>query len=304
MRLLSAVLFAAALNAGEPNHIVRVVSVTQADLTRGPKLFEETMARLESAASFRPDIAVLPELAIEGPNPDTKRLAAWAKRNSSYLIYGITTQREGKSYNSAVLLDRKGNAVGHYDKMHPTENELKAGTMPGEADQPVFETDFGIIGIQICFDVNWWNSWSRLKQKGAKIVFFPSAYPAARQIAALALANQFFVVTSAQSRSSNIYGIVGDTIATTGRYQPYAAAALPIGRRLFEVDFNHPKARAIMQKYGPKVEVVWHHDDDWFTLASLAPDLTVDELIAEYGLTPLDEYRVRAKKAVDQARQR
>ena len=59
-----------------------------------------------------------------------------------------------------------------------------------------------------------------------------------------------------------------------------------------------------MQKYGPKVEVVWHHDDDWFTLASLAPDLTVDELIAEYGLTPLDEYRVRAKKAVDQARQR
>jgi hypothetical protein len=39
-------------------------------------------------------------------------------------------------------------------------------------------------------------------------------------------------------------------------------------------------------------------------LASLAPDLTVDELIAEYGLTPLDEYRVRATKAVDQARQR
>jgi predicted amidohydrolase len=299
MRLLPAVLLAAALNAAGP--VVRVVSITQADLARGPKLFDETMARLESAASFRPDIAVLPELAIDGP---TEPLAAWAKRNSSYLIYGITTQREGKSYNSAILLDRKGNAVGRYDKMHPTENELKAGTMPGEPDQPVFETDFGIIGIQICFDVNWWNNWSRLKQRGAKIVFFPSAYPAARQIAALALANQFFVVTSAQSRSSNIYGIVGDTIATTGRYQPYAAAALPISRRLFEVDFNHQEARAIMQKYGPKVEVIWHHDDDWFTLASLSPDLTTEQLIAEYGLTPLDEYRVRATKAIDQARQR
>ena len=58
----------------------------------------------------------------------------------------------------------------------------------------------------------------------------------------------------------------------SGRFQPYAAAAIPIGKTLFEIDFHTTKAHEIQKKYGPKVEVVWHHEDDWFTLASLDPD--------------------------------
>ena len=50
------------------------------------------------------------------------------------------------------------------------------------------------------------------------------------------------------------------------------------------------------------MEVVWFHEDDWFTLASVDPQLTVEDLIAEYGLTPLDDYRKRASQAVDSAR--
>ncbi|MCC7233777.1 MAG: carbon-nitrogen hydrolase family protein [Bryobacterales bacterium] len=292
--------------AEDRNRVVRVVSVSQADLNRSaPDFLEETMERLERASSFRPDIAALPELAINGApetvlEPAIARLSEWAKRNSSYVVFGARTRVDGRLFNSAILLDRSGAVAGKYNKIHPTENELKSGIHPGQNDPPVFETDFGIVGIQICFDVNWWDSWRRLKQKGAKIVFFPSAYPAARQIAAIALENQFFVVASAQSGGSRIYDIVGDTMAASGRFQPYAAAVLPVGKRLFEIDFNNAKARAILNKYGPKVEVTWHHDDDWFTLASLTPELTVDGLIAEFGLTPLDEYRMRAAKAIDE----
>jgi hypothetical protein len=49
--------------------------------------------------------------------------------------------------------------------------------------------------------------------------------------------------------------------------------------------------------------VVWLHDDDWFSLASLDPDLTVEDLMAEYGLTPLSDYRVRATAAIEKARE-
>jgi len=91
-------------------------------------------------------------------------------------------------------------------------------------------------------------------------------------------------------------------LASTGNYQQWVGAALPIGKRLFEIDFHTKKAHEIQQKYGPKVEVVWFHDDDWFTLASLDPDLTVEDIISEFGLTPLDDYRVRATKAIDKAR--
>ena len=43
------------------------------------------------------------------------------------------------------------------------------------------------------------------------------------------------------------------------------------------------------------------HDDDWLTLASLAPDLAVEDIMREFGLTPLG-YHVRATKATDDAR--
>lgn len=290
------------------NRIVRVVTVTQAELQReSSDLLEETMERLNQAASFQPDIACLPELFSNRPpepvpGPVTERLSAWAREHFCYVVFGLKTKTAGRVYNSAVLIDRQGNAHGEYSKIHPTEGELTEGTTPGHADPPLFETDFGIIGVQICFDINWWDTWKRLKQQGAKIVFFPSAYPAARQLSALALMNQYYVVSSAMRGSSKIYDISGEVLTASGNYQQWAGAALPIGKRLFEIDFHTKKAREIQQKYGPKVEVVWFHDDDWFTLASLDPDLTVEDIISEFGLTPLDDYRVRATKAIDKAR--
>ena len=79
-------------------------------------------------------------------------------------------------------------------------------------------------------------------------------------------------------------------------------AALPLGKRLFEVDRNAAKAAEIERKYGPRVQVTWYHDSDWFTLASLDPHLTVEDLIAEYGLTPLREYLTESTKLIDRAR--
>jgi beta-ureidopropionase len=290
------------------NPMVRVVTLSQDLLDKSaPGLLEATMQRLDEAASFQPDIACLPELFTRGlpesvPGPVTRRLALWARAHSSYVIFGLKTRAGERVYNSAILLDRQGQVIGQYNKMHPTEGELKEGTHPGDTDPPVFQTDFGPIGIQICFDVNWWDSWKRLKQKGARIVFFPAAYPAALQLSALALMNQSYVVSSANSRSSRIYDITGEVLASSGVYQHWAAAAIPIGKRLFEIDYHAAKARALQRKYGSRIALAWYHEDDWFTLASLDPNLTVEDLMAEFGLTPLDAYRIRAGKAVDAAR--
>ncbi len=297
-----------AADLGRRNRIVRVVTVSQALLRESDDLLEETMARLNQAAVFKPDIACLPELFSRRPpepvpGPVTEKLAAWALGHSSYVVFGLKTRVGGRVYNSALLIDRKGQIVGQYNKIHPTEEELKEGTTPGDdVEPPVFETDFGTIGIQICFDINWRDTWKRLKQKGAKIVFFPSAYPAAQQLPALALLNQYYVVASAMNGSSKIYDITGELLASSGKYQQWAGAELPVGKRLFEIDYNTEKAREIQQKYGSKVEVVWFHDSDWLTLASLDPDLTVEDLISAYGLTPLDEYIARATKAINKAR--
>ncbi|MFN7995654.1 MAG: carbon-nitrogen hydrolase family protein [Bryobacteraceae bacterium] len=291
------------------NPIVRVVTISADGLTAGSEggLFDGAMERLNHAGSFEPDVACLPELFARSaaepvPGPSTRRLGDWARKHSSYVIAGLKTLSGGRTFNSAVLIDRKGKVAGQFDKIHPTEQELEQGISPGATEPRVFDTDFGKIGIQICFDVNWWENWRRLKEKGAQIVFFPAAYPAAQQLSAIALENEFFIVSSTGRSASRIYDITGSVLSTSGNYQHWAGAILPLGRRLYEVDFHVQKLRLIEQKYGTKVEVRWYHDDDWFTLASLDPDLTVTDIEKEFGLTPLRDYRVRAGRAADTAR--
>ena len=295
-----------------PNKIVRVVTISEAMLRPSDDLLDQAMARLVQAAEFRPDIVCLPELftalSVDGPaepipGSTSDRLARWAAEHSSYVVFGMKRKSEGRIYNSAILIDRKGRIAGIYDKIHPTELELKAGTAPGKvSDPPVFKTDFGTLGILICFDVDWWNSWERLKEKGAQIVFWPSAFPATRQLTALALKNQYYIVSSTERGTSAIYDITGSILASSGEYQQWAGAVLPIGKRLFEIDFNLEAIRKAQEKYGSRIQVVWFHDDDWFTLASLDPHLTVDALITEFGLIPQDRYHLRSSTFIDKAR--
>jgi predicted amidohydrolase len=296
-------------NKSRLNPLVRVVTVSQdgLDAKAGKARLEATITRLNRAAAFRPDIVCLPETLTRGkaedvPGPTTKRISRWAQEHSCYVICPIQIFSDGRKFNSAVLIDRSGNVVGRYDKIRPTETELEISTSPGKIEPPVFQTDFGKIGIQICFDVNWHSQWKQLKQKGAEIIFFPSAYPAARQLRTLAWLNQCFIVSSTQTRPSSIYDITGEIIETTGRYRHWAGAVLPLGKRLLEIDFHISKMRKIKQKYGPKVSIEWYHDDDLVTLASLDPQLTVEQLIDEFELTPHQAYIRRAQKAQDKHR--
>lgn len=116
------------------------------------------------------------------------------------------------------------------------------------------------------------------------------------------MTNQFYVVSAVEGGAAHIFDITGEPLATTGKYQDWAGAALPLGKRLFEVDYNAPKVQEIQQKYGSRVEVTWYHDSNWVTVASLDPNLSTEYLIKEYGLTPLDDYLARSAKEQNQAR--
>jgi predicted amidohydrolase len=293
------------------NALVRVVTVSQEGLQdeKPESRLAAALTRLDRAASFHPNIACLPESFTRGepetvPGPTTERMAKWAADHDCYLICPMLISDGDRTYNSAVLIDRQGRIAGQYNKIRPTENELRKGICPGASDPPVFETDFGRIGIQICFDVNWHQQWQTLEDKGAEIVFFASAYPAARQVRTLAWLHQYYVVSATLSRTSSILDVTGETLASTGKYQQWAGAVLPLGKTIFEIDFHISKIRKIQQKYGPRVEVAWYHDDDLLTLASLDPELTVEDLIQEYELTPHRDYILRAQEQQDELRQK
>ncbi len=296
----------------KPSHsdiVVRIVTISEEGLQFGTNdLLEPTLNRLNQAAAYHPDIACLPEIFSNRapetvPGPVTERLSEWAREHSSYVIFGIKVKEHDRLYNSAILLDRKGTIAGRYNEIHPTDQYLKEGVTPGQdAVPPVFQTDFGTIGIQICQDINWTEEWHRLKQEGAQIVFWPSGFPATIQLSALASMNHYYVVCSPKRGSAGVYDITGEALAASGNYQHWAEAAIPMGKRIFEVVYATPKIREIQQKYGPRVEVKWYHDSDWVTLRSLDPNVSTDDLIKLYGMTTLDDEIAKSTRLINQAR--
>jgi hypothetical protein len=85
------------------------------------------------------------------PGPTTERLAALARRKHAYVAAGLYERDGAVVYNTAVLMDREGNLIGRYRKVHLPQNEMEEMT-PGN-EYPVFRTDFGTVGMMICYDV-------------------------------------------------------------------------------------------------------------------------------------------------------
>jgi len=78
---------------------------------------------------------------------------------------------QGDCYNAALLFNRKGEIIGRYYKTHLQSQDLKYS--PGK-DLPVFETDFGKVGIVICADRRWPEAVRALRVKGAELILNPS----------------------------------------------------------------------------------------------------------------------------------
>ncbi len=107
------------------------------------------------------------------PGLVTTILAAAAKRNNIWVVAGLTELDGDVVYNTAVLLNRKGQLAGKYRKVHLPREEWRKGITPGHS-YPVFETDFGTIAIQICYDWFFPEAGEIFALKGAEIIFAPT----------------------------------------------------------------------------------------------------------------------------------
>ena len=174
------------------------------------------------------DLATLPETTVtahDGPasaraislqGPVLETFGALARKHKTYLVVPLHLSEESSSgpvySNSAVLFDRQGAVAGVYRKVHPVANlgrdDLENGITPG-SEFPVFECDFGKIGIQICWDQVFDDGWQALADKGAEIVVLPTASPATARPAALAARHRYFIVSSCWRDNSTVYEPTG-----------------------------------------------------------------------------------------------
>jgi predicted amidohydrolase len=182
---------------------------------------------LDEIAKDKPDIVCLgEEILLEGssrpylgaaepiPGPSTARLGESARRHGMYIVAGLTERDGHAAYNTCVLIDRRGNVAGKYRKVYLPREEIEGGLTPGDSC-PVFDTDFGRIGMMVCWDAEYVEPARALAAQGAEIILVPAAGGYLTLLKARALENHLFVVSSGFDVESAIIDPTGGVLFST-----------------------------------------------------------------------------------------
>ena len=186
-------------------------------------------AYLEKIKDENPDFVILPEMfccpyqtenfpiyAEKEGGPVWQQLSGYAKQYGIYLIGGSMPEKdaEGNVYNTSYIFDREGKQIGKHRKVHLFDIDVKGGQTFKESDtltagdsDTVFDTEFGKIGVMLCFDIRFPELSRMMVNDGAKVIFVPAAFnmttgPAHWELSfrTRALDNQIYMVGCAPAR--------------------------------------------------------------------------------------------------------
>ena len=266
----------------------------------------QMLRRMEEVVPFEPDIVCLPEVFpfvnLSGGRPPlaesseepighfSRPFAEFAARHKCHVVCPIYTVEKGRYYNAAVFIDRAGEYVGQYHKMHPTTGEIEKGIMPGDPKPPVFKTDIGILGAQICFDIEWDDGWRRLREAGAELVFWPSAFAGGAMVNTKAWEHKYCVVSSTRKGTTKICDIDGQAVAGTGQYANWVCAPVNLEKAFLHSWPFCERFREIEAKYGRKVRIRTFHEEEWTIIESLDAEVRVTEILKEFELQTHEEH--------------
>lgn len=186
-------------------------------------------ALIDEAGRQEADIVCLPEGAtivgtkndyIAGseavPGPTTDYLGQVARRNNLYIVAGLLEREGDVVYNTAVIIDRQGKLAGKYRKTSLPREEIDGGVTPGDSF-PVFDTDFGRIGVMICWDVTFPEPARALASQGAEVILLPIWGGDVTLTKARAIENQVYVVTSTYDMVSAVFDLEGNIVKQATR---------------------------------------------------------------------------------------
>jgi|DewCreStandDraft_5_1066085.scaffolds.fasta_scaffold01784_19 beta-ureidopropionase len=237
------------------------------------------------------------------PGPTFDALAAQARRHGVWIVAGFCVRTEaGLVENSAVVLDRAGRLAGRYAKVHPTIEEcVQRGITPG-TEATVLATDFGRLGLAICYDIGWPEHWAALRARGAELVVWPSAYDGGFPLQVYAWTNQYYVVSAVRTAHARVIDLTGQVLATTSRWHRLTACTIDLEKEVFHIDGQVEALWRLQRELGSRVTVQAFSEENIFTLESNDPAWPLARLKAHYGLENFHDYHRRAAAVQEAAR--
>jgi predicted amidohydrolase len=244
---------------------VQIKGYDKGDLPRAG--YDPTTAILpyiDQAGREGAQLVVFPEYVlghIHVPGPTTDKIADAAAARHIYVVIGGWEDDTGGAYaDVAFLFDRRGRIVGKYLKTHAAVDHYegdppwskppigKERTWFLENDPewlmqkgpgfPVFDLDFGRVGIEICYD-GWFPEPARvLSLQGAELIVWINGRPGTVEdyiVKSVMFQSQVAMVTANQA-----YG-GGSMIGDLGKWEPRILARAPEKRQTLiaaTVDLN------------------------------------------------------------------
>ncbi len=267
------------------------------------------------------DLGVLPEMIVTNTNgpasqraiplrgPVLETFGTLARRHKTYLVVPLEIVEDGSSgtiySNAAVLLGRRGEVAGVYRKVHPVamvnHDDLETGITPG-SEFPVFDCDFGKLGIQICWDIVFDDGWQALADKGAEIVVWPSASPATALPAARAGRHRYFVVSSCWRNNATIYEPTGLVAARVESPEKPLVHQIDLSYAVLGWSAHLREGKAFRDAYGDRAGYHYEPQEDLGLFWSNDPRTTIGDMVRALKLEDIDDQVARNRRLQDAAR--
>ena len=267
------------------------------------------------------DLAILPEMAVTATSgkardravpldgPVKSFFGGLARKHRTYILAPMDLAEQGPRCatfaNAAVLFDRRGEVVGIYRKRHPVayvnSDELEGGVTPGR-DCPVFDCDFGKLGVQICWDVQYDDGWDTLAGQGAEIVAWPTASPATILPASHAARHRYYVVSSTWRNNATVYEPTGMVAARVEGPNRVLVHELDLSYAVLGWSGFLRNGEALREKYGDRVGFHYDPREDVGLFWSNSQTTTIGTMIRSIGGEELDAQVGRNRKLQDASR--
>jgi predicted amidohydrolase len=124
-------------------------------------------------------------IVAEDDDPTLAKLREIARKNAIYVHIGSLALKASadKAVNRSLLIDRKGEVVARYDKIHMFDVDLAGGESyresnnyrPGEL-AVIADLPWGRLGLTVCYDLRFPALYRALAEAGASFLAIPSAF--------------------------------------------------------------------------------------------------------------------------------
>jgi len=162
-------------NVDKAERMIREAARVGAQIVLTPEL---ALSGYPSPPKDHQELVKIHETAEPVPGPTTQRFSALAQELSIYILLGMPTKRDGRLYNSIVVIAPSGEILWIFDKVHINKYELGIRYTNGsefEVQEVKIGDQFCRIGVMICYDREVPESARILMLKGADIIFLPLA---------------------------------------------------------------------------------------------------------------------------------